>query len=319
MKTRIFLIAGLVGTLLVSGGYGAFKDTGWGTRPASLGGAFTALADDANGALYNPAGIALIRERTGNFMYAKLYMGLDEVDLGLNYFSVVLPVVPEEKMGSLGISWGNFIVEHLYREDTFSITYADWLNNYLSKLPLEIAVGINLKYLRHSYTLDSRINHDAVFANGRAKASPTIDLGVLALPNFKYLPGFSAGFAMKNITQPDVGLKSKDIVPMEWRLGAGYNFGDLALKKMKFEQLTVAIDLSYRDRDLNYHFGIENYFLRRAIGVRLGANSREAAMGFGYTNKISNKLGITLDYAFIWPFFLEETNGSHRVSISIKF
>jgi len=64
---------------------------------------------------------------------------------------------------------------------------------------------------------------------------------------------------------------------------------------------------------------VENYFLRRMIGIRLGANSREAALGFGYTNQISDKLGLTLDYAFIWPFFLEETSGSHRVSMSIKF
>lgn len=321
MKLKLIFLAGLILVIYPSVIFGAFKDTGWGTRPAGLGGAFTGLADDANGPLYNPAGIARLKSREGNFMYAKLYTGLDEVDLGLNYFSVVLPIVSREKLGSLGVSWSNFTALHLYREDTFNFTYADWLANYFPKLNQDIAVGLNLKYLRHSYTLNSRVENDSVFSGGNAKGAATLDLGALAIPKFKYLPGLSLGLAIKNITQPDVGLGSKDIVPAEWRLGGAYNFGDILPNhiKVKLEQLTTTVDLVYRQRDFNYHFGAETYFLNRAFGLRAGVNSREAAFGFGYTNNISRQLGLTFDYTFLWPFFIVDTNGTHRASLSVRF
>lgn len=35
-----------------------------GTRPMGMGGAFTAVADDENAILYNPAGLAKVKEST---------------------------------------------------------------------------------------------------------------------------------------------------------------------------------------------------------------------------------------------------------------
>ena len=39
---------------IISVTYGAFKDNGWGARPAGLSGAFTAVCDDSNACYYNP-------------------------------------------------------------------------------------------------------------------------------------------------------------------------------------------------------------------------------------------------------------------------
>ena len=36
--------------------YAAFNDRDWGARPIAMGYAYTALADDSNGQLFNPAG-----------------------------------------------------------------------------------------------------------------------------------------------------------------------------------------------------------------------------------------------------------------------
>ena len=54
------LLLGNGGLFLISftpGTEAAFVDDGWGARPVGMGGFFTAIADDSNAALYNPAGI----------------------------------------------------------------------------------------------------------------------------------------------------------------------------------------------------------------------------------------------------------------------
>ncbi|MBN1384596.1 MAG: type IX secretion system membrane protein PorP/SprF [Elusimicrobia bacterium] len=294
----------------------AFKDSGWGTRPCGMGGAFVAVADDANAPLWNPAGIKYLTRLEGNFMYAKLYAGLDEVDLGLNYLSFVYPnlKVGSLRIGSLGVSWGNFISKSLYREDTVTLTYAKGMDELI---PLKgISVGINLKYLNHSYTLDKRTEDDPVFEAGNSKGSITVDIGTLVKFNI-FNEDFSAGLSIKNITQPDVGLKTTDKVPLEWRTGLSYSMQNLSL--LNINETIFAVDISLRDDDINPHFGCENWFLRKKLGFRFGANNREITTGFSYNKELFDKLGFQFDYAFIWPLEIKETWGSHRASISFRF
>src|SRR4051812_4313642 len=54
----------------------AFLDDGWGARPIGMGGAFTAIADDSNAPLYNPAGIVQVQWNEVSAMYAQLFSGL---------------------------------------------------------------------------------------------------------------------------------------------------------------------------------------------------------------------------------------------------
>src|SRR5690349_1619520 len=54
----------------------AFEDPGWGARPVGMGGAFTAIADDSNAPLYNPAGIVQVQWHELSAMYAQLFSGL---------------------------------------------------------------------------------------------------------------------------------------------------------------------------------------------------------------------------------------------------
>src|SRR5581483_5331266 len=103
----------------------AFQEQLWGARPASMAGAFTALADDANAPAYNPAGISFVTQNEVTFMYARLfsdvnfYSGNDTSRLGLGYFSYV-PNIKDKAYGSYAISWSNLSATNLYREDAFS-------------------------------------------------------------------------------------------------------------------------------------------------------------------------------------------------------
>ncbi|MDI6641780.1 MAG: hypothetical protein QME68_05665, partial [Elusimicrobiota bacterium] len=195
--------------------FGAFKDNGWGARPVGMGGAFTAVSDDVLAISYNPAGISQIKYFELNAMYAKLYTGLDAVDLGMSYAAFVYPA---RKIGSFGLNWANFVSAKQYREDTICLAYAKSINEIVKqlfkrRLIPELSLGLNIKYLQHSYILDEHTVNDPVFTQGNSKSNMTVDLGLWSNPIPRQLHGLSVGLMLKNIIQPDVGLKTKDIVP----------------------------------------------------------------------------------------------------------
>jgi len=299
--------------------YAAFKDSGWGARSAGMGGAFCAIADDTSAPLWNPAGITQVRRPEANFMYAKLFAGLETVSLGLDYFSFVFP--RNRYTGAWGISWANFSCTDLYREDTISITYAERLNDFFPRLIPEVSLGLSVKYLNHGYTLDEYAKLDTdVFGEGTSKYAFTGDAGLLVKSNPGREPWISIGASVKNIIEPDVGLRTKDIVPMETKFGVAYRMGDFKLfNALVMEDVTGAFDVTLRDKDWNYHLGWESWFKRRTFGLRAGGNNREITIGLSYDNEILKSLGIQFDYAFILPLQIEETWGSHRISLTVRF
>ena len=303
----------------------AFKDSGWGTRPAGMGGAFAGVADDANAPLWNPAGIGQVKQYEANFMYARLFTGLklyageDTTTLGLNYFSFICP---SKRAGVFGISWANFNSTHLYKEDTFTLSYARKINDFTPRLVPVIFLGLNLKYLYHGYILDERTKDDPVFKDGNSKGAFTADLGTLIKPQ-KDSP-LSIGLSLKNVTQPDVGLdktdyKLEDKVPLEMRIGFAYQFGGYrVLNILNITGFRPAFDFTYRDKDINYHLGIETRF-SSVFALRMGYNLQEVTLGLGLNHLMGEVFGIQFDYALIWPLEIEGTSGTHRVSLGVRF
>src|SRR5277367_1099381 len=105
----------------------AFLDSGFGARPAGMGQAFTAIADDSNAPLYNPAGLVQIQWNELSASYSDLFSGLtlysgnDQVSINQSYVSFVSKPT---RLGSFGVSWATFDTTHLYREDTVMLSYA---------------------------------------------------------------------------------------------------------------------------------------------------------------------------------------------------
>jgi len=304
--------------------YSAFKDSGWGTRSAGMGGAFCGLADDASSPLWNPAGLAQMKYPEANFMYSRLYTGLDGVDLGLNYFSYVLPI---SGIGSFGISRAGLVSTDLYSEETYTLTYASKINNYAPGLIPEVFLGANLKCLNHGYTLDEYSRADPVFASGRSKANFTFDIGGLVKPNIPRFSGLSIGMCIENVTTPDVGLKNRDRVPLEGRVGFAYRMkGFVILRRIIVQDVTPTLDFAYRFQNwgelgnkLNIHLGLEGWFIDRLLGLRMGGNAKEITFGLSFNKALARYFGIQLDYAFILPFEIAETYGSHRISLTTRF
>src|SRR3984893_2886887 len=123
----------------------AFLDTGWGARPVGMGGAFTAIADDSNAPLYNPAGLVQVQWNEVSAMYARLFSGLtlysgdDQVHLDQSYLAYVSK---PSRCGSFGLSWANFNTTHLYREDTVAVSYARNVGDFFPALDNQLSFGM---------------------------------------------------------------------------------------------------------------------------------------------------------------------------------
>jgi hypothetical protein len=294
----------------------AFKDNGWGARPLGMGGAFTSVADDVNAPLFNPAGTAQMEKTEITFTYSRLFTGVDLQGLNI-YSNYAAFAQPTKNIGSFGFIWANQTVSSLYKENTYLLNYAHTMNRYFPNLPFEMLVGANLKYLSNSYTLDDRTiaTNDPVFKYGTMGRGYAVDLGVLL--NFDRN---AFGFSVKNLNTPDVGLLTQDKVAREFSIGISryyYNFGI-------FNEAIPTLDLYYRDEidpDLKVRIGTEGFLWDRRIAVRFGAeHSRSLTMGFGYnTAELMNKIELQTDYAFILPLTLEETSGTHRFSLTMRF
>lgn len=276
----------------------AFQDPYWSSRVAALGGAFTAVSDDATGVFYNPAaGAGRITHKMGDFNYAKLFAGLDGVNLSLNQVAYAQPV---GSTGLVGFGWGNFSATGLYREDTFLVSAAKSFDDGIS-------VGVTGKYLMRGYSLSGLSSRDPVFAGGDSKGVAAVDLHAFTAPSF--MPNVSLGITLRSVNQPNTGFRDSEKLPLEI-------IGGLAFRR---KNLMIPVDIEARNGEIRPHFGAELTLRDDTIALRLGSDLSQAGMGLGYRHALSAKLAVNLDYAFILPLGIEGSAGSHRVTLGLKF
>ena len=114
-----------------------------GTRPLSMGGAFIAVADDANAITWNPAGLPGLRRTEFTSTYANLYnMGITQSYVGF--------VKPFSDKVALGFDWSNIG----YDDDELSYG-ENKLNFAVGFQPNKLfSFGLTLKYLMRDMLLD---------------------------------------------------------------------------------------------------------------------------------------------------------------------
>ena len=285
--------------LTVMNATASFNDIGLGARSTAMGNAFCAVSNDANAINTNPAGLATLTAPELAAVYGRLYTGLsDDSRIGQGYFGAAVPVkryVP----GFMGLSWDEVRLSEAYAETVFTVAYATSVYGNLYG-------GVSLKYLRKDYTSDPYTEADPLFAGkGYSKSGFAADIGALYRLNSRY----TFGLTVKNFNQPDMGLGSKDIVPMQIKTGAAYWFGNGV----------VDLDFSYRDPGYDAAIGIERVIQRKFIfraGFLTGSDSRrDISLGFG-----SRFGALNFDYSFTLPIGgIASTTGSHRLAFGFKF
>lgn len=286
----------------------AFDDTYWGVRALGMGGAFTAVSNDANAPLYNVAGTAFTAQNEVTLMGSRLFAGLEGVEIGANYAGFVHPIDP--KYGTISFAWASISTPGLRREDTFNIGYARLLNDILrldSEI-VELSAGLNVKYLMQEVKFGENEKDLETY-----KGAMTGDIGLLAL----FSNGIGIGYTSKYVVPADIGFMEKDEVKNINVVGLSYYNDELPYIKIPY--FTIALDVIFRDNESSIRAGVESYVLDKKLAIRLGGREEAFNIGFGYEFAFANETKLVIDYALELPMQVEESYGSHFFSLSFKF
>lgn len=282
-----------------------FLKIGVGARPEAMGGAFAGVADDANSAYWNPAGLSSIEKWSVTAMHLVWY-----VNTMYDYISVVAPL---DNVTNLGIS-GNFLYVPSYNSTGGIFAAEDAPASY--DLAITLSAARNFGNL---YTTDFTIGNISLGANftyitrsllGESLA-PTVsaDIGIIA----NVTESFKAALVLQ-----DMGTSlGKDPSPFGVRLGLSHDFAfSPEFGILLAGDINKPFDLSNPDyQKWFFGLGAELRFFGYGYlrgGYKLGSTEEGYTAGAGIAVP---DIG-SIDYAFVPHTDLGYT---HRISLSLEF
>ncbi len=246
---------------------------GSGARPLGMGGAFTAIADDATSTIWNPAGIPAVDDLTLTLSSARLsldrkhsFIGLIKKvgangGLGLAVVNAGLDDMPSRTAADVGTGAFN------WNFNAYSLSYGHDLG--------AVGLGISGRLL-----MDSFGDHSSKSGFGG------VDVGLLG---HNKASTFSYGLAGRNIGGTIAGSELSPLIA-----------GGLAYRVLHKHVATFAVDVQHEIVDLSesttsLHLGTE-YLIAKTFAIRGGSklttDRRQFFVGFG-----ANVGGLQLDYA----------------------
>jgi hypothetical protein len=276
-----------------------FLKIGAGARPAGMGEAFTAVADDVNAVAWNPAGLGYLPSPQFTAMHTQWFQGADYEFLAAAY---------PYGWGTLGIGAASLTVDDIEKRaaDTdapdglFEASDMAYTISYGKSFGEDWSAGINVRHLR------SRIDTESASAFAA-------DLGGLwRTPHRPLTMGLTVRHLGTEIKFVDEG----DPLPLTATLGAGYRLFE--------DKLSLGVDLRQPvDNDLQVGAGTEftqTFAWDLAGSLRAGFNSAGTDPSDGLTG-LSIGLGLSwrnvaFDAAWVPYGFLGNT---FRYAFLVKF
>ncbi|MFA5034846.1 MAG: hypothetical protein WC500_03610 [Candidatus Margulisiibacteriota bacterium] len=272
----------------------AVLNAGVGARPLAMGGAFTAVADNADAPYWNPAGLGFISSQEITSSQTRLSTDADHY-----YLSYVFPALG----GTVGLSWiqiglGNIaqtsnevdIHNEVQNLSLFSYFSSAYLFSYGKKLNDYIAFGLTVKYL----------------------SSEMFGISGGSGWGYSLTPGIMLRLAKYPVT---IGFKIDELInTQQWGTGTVENVSPkarLGLSWFPWSESRVAVDISQTVKS-GYSPEVATGFelTQGCVAYRAGYNSSGLTAGFGFTVGHAR-----LDYAFVQQAGFE-SNNVHRVSLS---
>ncbi len=257
-----FVLSLILVIILAGSASAGFVSIEEGARAMAMGGAFTAVADDATAIMWNPAGSALAGGFKFTGMRTKLFSvsGLSEDCISLNYGGW-------EKTG-VGFGWTRSAVEDVYSENTFV------LGGGRSFLERRLAVGGALRVYRVSAPGYEYYNDPSFLGDDTGYA---LDIGVLYAN-----PKWALGCVMRNLGEPELKLiettEDPDPIYRELRVGGRYTIREVVLLTGEIRRAHGAA--GYLDGKTSYNLGTEIWFFD-VFALRTGFHRSKATAGLG--------------------------------------
>lgn len=243
-------------------------------RAAGLGGAYSAMAEDSNALLYNPAGLAGVCRNEATFMHNRHFQHIDQEyaavafrsGIGLNISSLDFGEIPRTTVSS-PLGTGTTVG---LRDLALGVGYGRRLGRW--------SVGAGVKYINESIA-------------GYSAAGLAADLGVL----FQVDRALTLGWAVQNMGSGIQFQSRTEDLPLLHRLGAAYR------REIKGTPTVFALDLvKEKSEALKFRLGAEVRALE-LMELRLGYDQRNDA-GPGLTLGVGWLQGaFRADYALV-PF-----------------
>lgn len=286
MRTLSTIIAALALSAPLSAGY---EDVGLGARPLGMGGAFAALADDANGIAWNPAGLVQMKRQEALFMHG-VYGGLSAVNY--DYLAYVYPM----PYSAVGVGWSTVGVT-LEEGDGQSFS-----SSRMSEDMYYIALGINpALFGNDALTVGGTLKRLTIDNRFEGGSGMGFDFGVL----FKPVSWLQSALVLRNVAT-DI---RNEKLPTTFRLGFA--------SRLFTDRLRLVTDITTKDNigsadttQYEPHFGLEIQPWP-FVAVRAGLDEGRLAFGAG-----ANVASVKVDYGYQAQ---DLVGGVHRVSMGVNF
>ena len=257
-----------------------------GARSLGMGGAYVALADEAMGTLWNPAGLSLLYQNEAHFETARLYEETAVYGFGF--------AMPSRHLPSFGVSILSMNSGSMERTDelnyplgTFSETDLAVLLTASKAFSPRFSAGASIKVVRQSVE-----EFGATGVGG--------DFGLM----YDLTPQLRIGASVLNVGGPNLNLDgTQESFPQHYRMGMSARvLNGKGLISGEIDQTDV--------RGLSMHVGGE-YWLYPQVAMRVGYNDDAPAGGVSYRFPS----GFEVRYAL--------TDGdlgmTHRLGVSYRF
>lgn len=273
-----------------------------GARAAAMGGAYSAISEEASAVYWNPAGLVQIPKLSAVFMRAQY---LEEISYQyaayahrLSYDSVVAGSVLLTDIGSItetDIS-GNKLGSFTPRDSVYTLSYSKAILEFSDK-DIDVSIGVSAKYIKSSIVSSAR--------------SYAADVGIMTY-NFADIP-YRLAVTATNMGGGMTFDKESNPLPLTFKMGAAVNpfrnmlvGADVVMPKQNRPNLLLGAELATTPNELT------------RLCVRGGLNAQKMRDGVG---GLSLGLGATLhffslDYAFV-P--MGELGTTHRLSLTFDF
>ena len=257
-----------------------------GARTLGLGGAFVAVADDALGSLWNPAGLQRMNQNQLMFENVRLF---DET--AVNSFGVAIPGnwLPSFGLSMVMLHSGDFQRTNELNDNlgNFSETETAYTFTMAKAISPRFEIGANFKLVQQSI-------EDFSAGGFGTDLGAIMDVG----------PALHLGLMAANLGGPKLQLRStSEAYPTQFRAGLAYD--------LFHGRCMIAAQVDHGAlTGTRYHAGSE-YWLQPGIALRAGVQDSRATGGFSYR--------FTPRYQLDYGVADHPLGLSHRIGISYQF